>query len=336
MKHLSKTRVFALLPLFLLCVLLLNGQTYATGQHPPAGQPSPDRNTAIREREAQRNAEPQRRERKRNESLRRRMRERNQALQGQGSTRLPTAVPAKRAIHLLLVADTKDSQVGSSCRETIRYFQNSFVPSLKEHTGLVVKAQYIYGEDFERSNVNARLRELQTLPDDAIVFYFAGHGYNRGLGKFPTIILSDYSPTVERQRDLTSIYNELKAKAHGLLVVVGETCNRVYADINHVKSYPHIERLNAAVNEGEQYVDLFAKSKGDYIISSSSVGEYSNLVTGNPGYFTCAWRDVLQGLPALSKERPFTWTGFLGLVRERTKESNRLNGDVQIPQWQQE
>ncbi len=93
-----------------------------------------------------------------------------------GSQRSPRA-HTYATIHLLIFSDTDDSRVGSSCEETERYFRGTLVPQLECYSGMHVQTHYFKGSDFTLSALRTAVWELESGPDDTVLFYFTGHGY---------------------------------------------------------------------------------------------------------------------------------------------------------------
>ena len=82
-----------------------------------------------------------------------------------------TALAAK--LHLLIVADTDDIQIGDDVRVDISSFLNTFNPNVPPEQ---LRIRVMEGREVTRENIFAAIQGLQTAQDDAILFAYAGHG----------------------------------------------------------------------------------------------------------------------------------------------------------------
>lgn len=92
-----------------------------------------------------------------------------------------------KTVYLLVFTDDHDASIGSSCSQTRKYMSNTFVPDIKRYTNLSVVEKYYNGNRFSVANLNSALSSLSTNSSDVIIFYYAGHGYNRGYNDYPTM-----------------------------------------------------------------------------------------------------------------------------------------------------
>lgn len=244
-----------------------------------------------------------------------------------------SANTGKSTVHVILFTDTDDSRVGSSSEETNRYFKKTFVPKLVAYSGMDVKSYYYSGAQFTLVSLLQFVEGLSTSGDDVIFFYYAGHGYNRGESPYPTITFGKSGPLASRQIDLSKLYQTLQAKPHRLLCVLAEACNKVYAARNRMRLENKVSNFNPRADEGIHYRELFAEASGDYIMSSSSREQLSHLATGQPGFFTCAFRDAFASYVDESYVAKATWPLVFDRAKANTISSARQIGEKQEPQW---
>ncbi len=247
----------------------------------------------------------------------------------------PSIPIANSTIHFILFTDTDDSRVGTSCEETNRYFQNNFVPKLQRYTGMNVETYYNSGSgNFTVSKLNSIISNLSTRSNDVIFFYYAGHGYNRDYSDYPTITLGmSGEPIAQRRKDLISIYNSLKQKNHRLLVVMAEACNKVYARRNDMRTSQVVGNYNLEEDESLHFKELFVNSSGNYLMSSSSKNQLSHLATGQPGFFTCGFRDAFAYYTDVRYSGVTTWEKVFNKTKNNTYKSAQEIGEIQEPQW---
>lgn len=240
-------------------------------------------------------------------------------------------IASAKTIYLLVFTDDNDQSIGTSCAQTHKYFSNTFVPNLKQYTGMTVVDKYYFGSRFSVSNVNAAISGLSSTTSDVIIFYYAGHGYNRGYNDYPTMTLGvSGTPIAQRSKDLLDVYNALRKKPHQLLLCVAEACNAVHgvrgnAD-NMITSFP------SHVFSVEHFKELF-NATGDYMASSSIKGQKSYSSEGSPGMFTCGFREAFNEVVERSNAGIATWNNVFTKAVANTEHIALESGYMQQPQW---
>lgn len=236
-----------------------------------------------------------------------------------------------KTIHLLIFTDDNDQSIGTSCAQTRKFFSNTFVPNLKQYTGMSVVEKYYYGSRFSVSSVNNAISSLNSTSSDVIIFYYAGHGYNRGYNDYPTMTLGVSGTSIaQRSKDLLDVYNSLRKKPHQLLLCIAEACNAVHhvngiAD-NTITSFP------THVFSAEHFKELFNAS-GDYMASSSIKGQKSYSSEGSPGMFTCGFREAFNEVVERSNAGTATWRSVFVKTIANTEHIALESGYTQQPQW---
>ncbi|MEO1410571.1 MAG: caspase family protein [Bacteroidota bacterium] len=242
---------------------------------------------------------------------------------------------ANSTIHFILFTDTDDSRVGTSCEETNKYFRNTFVPKLERYSGMQVRTYYRSGSSyFNLSDLNRTIANLSTGSNDVIFFYYAGHGYNRGYSDFPTITLGRSGESIaSRQKDLIDVYTTLQRKPHRLLLVMAEACNKVYARRNDMRVSNIVNNFALYQDESRHIKELFVQSRGDYLMSSSGKNQLSHLASGQPGFFTCSFRDAFAHYVDMGYSGTATWGKIFNQTKSNTRSNAEQIGEVQVPQW---
>lgn len=233
-----------------------------------------------------------------------------------------------KTLHFIYFADTNDSEVGKSSEEANRYFINNFIPMVKQNTTLNVKTYCFYGQDFQKNKLNSVINDLQTNSNDAIFFYYTGHGFNQDSNDFPTLTLGLRGDALSsRTKPLLDIYNTLRGKPHRLLMVIAEACNAVYGSRSNAGNYTG--SYDAFEGDNTKLQTLFAESSGDYLMSSSKKGQRSFCPTGGLGYFTRGFKDALD-----ERTSSFSVSSFLNKIAiNTTKYAGDYAAEEQHPQW---
>ena len=236
-----------------------------------------------------------------------------------------------KTVYLLVFTDDNDASIGSSCAQTRKYMSNTFVPNIKRYTNLPVVERYYNGNRFSVTNLNSAISSLNTNSSDVIIFYYAGHGYNRGHNDYPTMTLGvSGTPIAQRSKDLLSVYNTLRNKPHQLLLCIAEACNAIHrvngiAD-NMITSFPsHVFSAN-------HFRELF-NATGDYMVSSSIKEQKSYSAEGNPGMFTCGFREAFNEVVEESFAGTATWHSVFSKAISNTEHIAMESGYEQTPQF---
>ena len=93
------------------------------------------------------------------------------------TTRGLSAEEKQTRLHLVLVANTEDKEIGKTCvidkEATFKTFSD-----IAEFLEIQFKPTVIAGKDFSKANVDKAVSAVQPGPNDIVVFYYSGHGFN--------------------------------------------------------------------------------------------------------------------------------------------------------------
>ena len=233
-------------------------------------------------------------------------------------------------IHFVVFADTEDSNVGSSCNQTLKYLKGNLLVKLRRYMDDKDVKSYIYegSGNFTRTKLNSTLSSLSTSSNDVIFFYYTGHGFNDGTNDYPTLTLGkDGEDLSYRKKDLLDVYNSLRGKPHRLLVVMAEACNKQASGVTISDNSPFEDDSN-------NFKTLFSAS-GDFMISSSMKRQASYSKADNMGIFSSSFADAMSELMASKASSSVSWSSLLDMISEKTvKKANKLKIN-QNPQWLQ-
>ena len=135
-----------------------------------------------------------------------------------------------------------------------------------------------YEERTTPENCKLVVENLQTKPEDIIVFYYVGHGARNinDPSQYPQMLLAQNDE--KKCIPLEWVHNVLKSKPSRLVITIGVCCN-VYNEVLSAKHgvafSPNSGRAYAEINEVANIQKLFLENKGDIIISSSDKGQLS-------------------------------------------------------------
>jgi hypothetical protein len=143
----------------------------------------------------------------------------------------------------------------------------------------------VVGGDFSCNKIRAAVDGLTVGANDAVVFYYAGHGFRRtsAQSKFPEFDCR--RATGDRPTELVQIMDKLKAKSPRLLIGIADTCNVEIPP--SAAPGPTVPALPANIRKAMKH--LFMEYKGVATMSGSVPGEFSWYRTSGPwvgGFFT--------------------------------------------------
>lgn len=233
-------------------------------------------------------------------------------------------------IHFIVFADTEDASIGTSCSQTLKYLQGNFLVKLRRYIDNMDTKSYIYegNGNFTRSKLNEAISSLSTSPNDVILFYYTGHGFNNGSNDYPTLTLGrDGEALDERKKELLDVYNTLRSKSHRLLVVMAEACNKQASGTGISDNSPYED-------DGSKFKTLFASS-GDYMISSSKRGQASYSQAGSMGVFSRSFSEAMDEIASENSTTSATWPNLFRLISQKTVQRAAQLKISQNPQWMQ-
>ena len=237
----------------------------------------------------------------------------------------------KITIHFILFTPPEENDIGSKIVNN--YFKKTFVPNLEEYLKAECEIKKYYDNSYNEKtldNLKNIIENIASKPNDVIFFYRVGHGHNKGKNEYPFISFGDEKIGIE----ILDVYNTLRKKPHRLLVVMTETCNRpLLRNDKQGVSLSGTSPNKGNIKKKEQFKELFINSKGDYLMSSSSKGEFSI-----DDFFISAFQKVFDETVDESNKYRATWEIFLNRTKLQTSKNVpyayiRDNKWCQNPQW---
>lgn len=224
-----------------------------------------------------------------------------------------------QTLHFIFFGDTDDERNGKEVMLSYNYFKNDFLTEIRENTSLKIKSYFYIGSDFTLDNIKYVIPSLSTDDNDAIFFFYNGHGRNNEKNDFPSLAFNGGSKT------LLSIYNKLRSKPHRLLVAMASACNKLPQSSSSTIG----DGRGAMDGNIRIYRSLFQTATGDYMLSSSKKDEYSWTIKNRGTILRLAFEDVLY----TNESNSLSWPAFLDLVSGRCSEIAAEHNISQHPQW---
>jgi hypothetical protein len=224
-----------------------------------------------------------------------------------------TAQPPGRVV-AILVADTLDGEIGQSAAVNEGDLKALVNDDLASAGHIPVTLFEVAGKDFSCATMQKILsggvyrgQKLALASSDAVLFYYAGHGYNAGGTKFPTLICSNLNQIPEPKKDLSldGVVQKLDKFRPRLVIAIADACNESLFQ-GEVAQHKGLERPGA-----EKLQQLFLDYRGTLMFSGSVIGQkswYPNKRAGVSVFtnqFLTAFHDELTA--AANEDRQAKW-----------------------------
>jgi hypothetical protein len=247
-------------------------------------------------------------------------------------------VALSQTLHAIIVADTNDPS--AILRRGIMKTKNDFETELQiisTQTGLILNKQVFAGNQFTYSNLMRSVELLDPGQDDVVFFYYIGHGILKPEidNKWPQLILYEVSSGAQtRFVSFKAITDMLQRKNQRLLIAMAEACNSTGGRTEHfADEILGMASLSFSTREAERLKDLYLRSEGTVISSSSEPGQVSVVSSPDGGYFGQTFLEVHKELTSLPVSAD--WNTLLEKVKLRTTSLSNLRKPdrPQIPQY---
>ncbi len=238
------------------------------------------------------------------------------------STRGLSADDKQARLHLVLVANTEDKDIGKTCVIDKDATYKTF-SEIAEFLQIQFNPTVIAGKDFSKVNVDKAVSSVRPGANDIVVFYYSGHGFNEvdEQYQFPYLDLRDKSFQKYGgafTMNIETIYQKLRSKGARLNLVISDCCNKDPTSGALVSSEGASTRTSSIGWSMENCQALFmSKRPLSIMMTAAQKGELS---AGNPadgGIFTFIFREQLE--KALG---PFTrnpdWNNLVQSAKKET------------------
>lgn len=226
--------------------------------------------------------------------------------------------------HVLLFVDKEASDIGRGCE--VDYIKMSaFLNTVSKSIGFEYHYYDASGMQFNSEMIEQRISEIKATPNDVIFCYFSSHGQNQTErnSKFPCSVTHTGCTPVD------GVHQKLKQKNARLCITMSDCCNNVVKKKNVSKGLEVIEEVGK--DENRIYNQLFLEAKGDILVTSSQVGQYSYTDSDSGSYFTNKFQESV--LSAVNFSDKVTWKDVLEDTKQRLKNDPMTTGK-QIPYYE--
>jgi hypothetical protein len=233
-------------------------------------------------------------------------------------------LPADRPpvqLHLLIVANTEDENIGSTCVKDKDRTLKTFT-DLADFLKFKLDVKTVFGKDYNKKNVEAAIQSIQAGPNDVVVFYYTGHGFSNPNDnyQYPHVELraKSYEKLEGNSLSMEEIYNTIKRKGANLNIVMSDCCNSDPNASNIVSGDMAPTRSSSIGWSYDNCLKLFMPTKPvSILVTAASKGEMSAGNINFGGFFTYNFRSSLE-----SSFGPFyllpTWQNILEEAKKET------------------
>lgn len=226
-------------------------------------------------------------------------------------------------LHLLVVADTLDKEIGASCSKDMQRTVDSFT-ELAEFLGIKIITQAICGINFNKKNVQDAVAKLKPSPNDIVVFYYSGHGF-RKTGenrRFPHIKLKtdhkNRQDVLLNSVNIEDIFLSIKKKGARFNLVLSDCCNDDILSSNSIGGVPGLTRGSGLLWSENNCKTLFLnKNPMSILATAADYGQRASSNNNFGGFFSHYFKASMEEYFSLFK-RNVTWDQVLQDAKTQT------------------
>ncbi|MBK9380480.1 MAG: caspase family protein [Chitinophagaceae bacterium] len=237
-------------------------------------------------------------------------------------TRVLTTEEKKTRMHLLIVANTEDEKIGSTCLKDKDRMEKTFT-DLAEYLGIQLSTKIVYGKEYSKANVEAAITSIKPNPKDIVVFYYTGHGFSKTDNyQFPHLELRSkaYQSLEGNSLNMEEIFNNIKRKGALLNLVISDCCNTEVGAINTISGEHAVTKSSSLGWSLETCKALFLPPKPvSILMTAAAKGEMSAGNNDYGGFFTYHLRASLENyLSPFYQQSDITWAKIIEEAKKQT------------------
>jgi hypothetical protein len=244
--------------------------------------------------------------------------------------------PKSTRMFLLVVASTKDSSLMPNCLTDVRKVVDVFTDIAENELGIGLFVDSVYGNRYNKTNVENAINKLKPGKNDIVVFYYSGHGFtDRKIPakEFPFLDLRDPNnrprPDARTQTlNIQDIYSSILKKGARLNLVISDCCNdTIEAKKSKSTTPPPITRAPVKYTLGNLTSLFLAKTPMNFLMTAASKDERAIITPRYSSYFTYFFIESMRTYLSPAKGSP-TW---FQVMEDAKKQTVLFAGKVTCP-----
>jgi len=189
-------------------------------------------------------------------------------------------------LFLLIVANTKDPEIGKGCRQDIKSIRQMF-KKLSNHMKFDFLELVVMGADYSKKNVQEAIDTLIPGSNDIVVFYYSGHGFSYKKEKekrYPQVDLRSHPASNkiaainENTHNLATLFESVKSKGARLNIVIGDCCNNTIKFKRNFKGGDEkirlMKRPKMIINK-KMCETIFCDYTASILVAAADKGQYA-------------------------------------------------------------
>jgi len=252
---------------------------------------------------------------------------------GEGGNTLDLNGSNESVLHLIVVANTNVSDIGTACEKDMVNLSSEF-GGIARVLGMKYDLKTIKGDSYSKENLAQLIRNFNPNKNDVVVFVYTGHGFrfDDQQDYYPNMDLcpTNYDDPTKNYVAVSDVYKELVAKGARLSLVFSDCCNN---EIGETTPLINTSTLFSRSNNNydiKKLERLFVDASGSLIATAASPGEVSWCGV-NGGFFTLSLLESLRAhISALATNLP-DWETLVSdaLTAATAKSQNNANTKAQ-------
>jgi hypothetical protein len=235
---------------------------------------------------------------------------------------VPAPIVAAARLHAVILADIDDNKIGESTKVDFNHIKK-LVNNIANNTGMKLAGYELTGNSLTNNNIRKIINNLPVSSNDAVIFYYAGHGKNTQTDtQWPSMILKD------QNLEFNFVINKLQKKNPRFFLAIVDACN----------DFPNYNPdLITGLRDGwfdfsplkkENYQNLFLRTKGYVVASGAKPGQLSWSDSKYGGLFT---NQFLESLNRQLLSRTANWNT---VMKQATTTIKLPKNVIQQPQYE--
>ncbi len=240
------------------------------------------------------------------------------------SVRALTALEKMTRIHLLIVANTNDSSIGVPCNNSMNLIDETFT-NLAAYLGLKIQVTKIFGNTYNKANVEKQISLLKPGFNDVLIFYYVGHGFRKAKDNRPFPFLDLRANTKEdfmlQSLNLEDIYNQIKLKNARLNIVMGDCCNADPYATNPMAAADPRPRASELDFNLEKCRQLFLNTKRmSLLMTAAEKGQLASCNEELGAFFSFYFKSSMENALRDVKTKNISWYQVIDKAKIQTVE----------------